>query len=65
MKNTINLKAKIVNKLFKSGYGFHNYPKNLKYIKVLNSKKNKEYIYKNFYSKDKNYPKKFQLIYHP
>jgi hypothetical protein len=61
MKNTINLKAKIVNKLFKSGYGFHNYPQNLKYIKVLNSKKIKEYIYKNFYSKDKNYPKKISI----
>jgi hypothetical protein len=61
MKNTINLQERIVNKLFKNGYGFQNYPKNLKYIKVLNSKKIKEVDGKIFYSKDESYHKKISI----
>jgi hypothetical protein len=60
MKNIINLRDEIVNKLFKNGYGFHNYPKNLKYIKVLNSKKKKNII-KNFNIKDESYLKKISI----
>ena len=61
MKNISNLKNKIVNKLLKSGYGFHNYPDNLRYIKKLNEKQNKKHIEIKPYTKDEAYTKKITI----
>ena len=61
MKNIISLKNKIVNRLLKRGYGFHNYPNNLRYIKKLNEKKNKKQIEIKPYAKDEAYTKKITI----
>ena len=60
MKNIISLQNSVINKLFKSGYGFHNYPKDLKYIKKINSKILKKNIIQPFF-KDNSYQKKILI----
>ena len=61
MINISSLKNKIVNRLLKSGYGFHNYPNNLRYIKKLNEKKNKKQIEIKPFTKDETYTKKITI----
>ena len=61
MINISSLKNKIVNRLLKSGYGFHNYPNNLRYIKKLNEKKNKKQIEIKPFTKDETYTKKIRI----
>ena len=55
----LNLKDKIINKFFKNGYGFHNYPENLKYIKNFNFQGND--IEKTYFFEDKSFKKKIKI----
>ena len=61
MKNIISLQNSVINKLFKSGYGFHNYPKDLKYIKKINSTILKKNTIQPFFFKDNSYQKKILI----
>lgn len=61
MKNLSVLKNKIINRFLKRGYGFHNYPDNLKYIKNLIEKKNTKKFEINLYKKDYSYTKKVEI----
>jgi len=61
MKNISILINKIVSRLLKRGYGFHNYPDGLRYIKNLNQKKNKKKLEIKQFTKDVSYTKKITI----
>jgi hypothetical protein len=61
MKSFSILKNKIKTRIFNKGYGFHNYPNSLKYIKNLNKRKNKKNLEIQLHTKDVSYTKKIEI----